>query len=69
LNVWIPVSDESATVQALFQSGWAVHAGESYRIASGPAIRVTIATLSPSDAKRFANDLGAIMTARRRSAA
>jgi DNA-binding transcriptional MocR family regulator len=69
LNVWIPVNDESATVQALFQSGWAVHAGESYRIASGPAIRVTIATLSPADAKRFAADLASIMTARRRSAA
>jgi DNA-binding transcriptional MocR family regulator len=69
LNVWIPVNDESATVQALFQSGWAVHAGESYRIASGPAIRVTIAALSPSDAKKFAKDLASIMAARRRSAA
>ena len=69
LNVWIPVNDESATVQALFQAGWAVHAGESYRIASGPAIRVTIASLSPADAKRFAADLSEFMTARRRSAA
>jgi DNA-binding transcriptional MocR family regulator len=69
LNVWIPVSDESATVQALFQAGWAVHAGESYRIASGPAIRVTIATLSPADAKRFAADLAEMLTARKRSAA
>ena len=67
LNVWIPVSDESATVQALFQAGWAVHAGESYRVASAPAIRVTIATLS--DAKRFAADLAEILTARKRSAA
>ena len=69
LNVWIPVNDESATVQALFQAGWAVHAGESYRIASAPAIRVTIATLSPADAKRFAADLAEILNARRRSAA
>lgn len=69
LNVWIPVSDESATVQALFQSGWAVHAGESYRVASGPAIRVTIATLSPADSKRFAKDLAAIAVTRGRTLA
>jgi DNA-binding transcriptional MocR family regulator len=59
LNVWIPVADESAVMQSLFQAGWAVHAGESYRIAGGPAIRVTIATLAPADAKRFARDLAA----------
>jgi DNA-binding transcriptional MocR family regulator len=69
LNVWIPVSDESAAVQTLFQGGWAVHAGESYRITSGPAIRVTIATLSAADAKRFAADLAEMLSARRRSAA
>jgi DNA-binding transcriptional MocR family regulator len=69
LNVWIPVSDESATAQALFQSGWAVHAGESYRIASGPAIRVTIATLAAPDAKRFAKDLAAIAVTRGRTLA
>jgi DNA-binding transcriptional MocR family regulator len=69
LNVWVPVNDESATVQALFQSGWAVHAGESYRIASGPAIRVTIASLSASDAKRFARDLAAIAVTRGRTLA
>ena len=38
LNIWIPVGDESAIVQSLFQLGWAVHAGESYREATGPAI-------------------------------
>jgi DNA-binding transcriptional MocR family regulator len=69
LNVWIPVADESAVVQSLFQSGWAVHAGEAYRIASGPAIRVTISTLAPSDAKRFARDLASAILVRARSAA
>ena len=59
LNVWIPVADESAVIQSLFQAGWAVHAGESYRIATGPAIRVTISALTPADAKRFARDVAA----------
>ena len=57
LNVWIPVAEETATVQALLLAGWAVKAGERYRIKSAPAIRVTIASLEPDDATRFANDL------------
>jgi len=67
LNVWIPVSEESATVQALLQAGWAAKAGERYRIASPPAIRVTIASLEPADAARFAEDLANVITPRRRA--
>jgi DNA-binding transcriptional MocR family regulator len=66
LNVWIPVSEESATVQALLHAGWAVRAGERYRIASAPAIRVTISTLEPKDAVRFADDLARVMAPARR---
>lgn len=66
LNVWIPVSEESATVQALLHAGWAVRAGERYRIASAPAIRVTISTLEPRDAARFADDLARVITPARR---
>lgn len=67
LNVWIPVSEESATVQALLHAGWAVKAGERYRIASAPAIRVTIATLEPRDAARFAEDLARVIAPARRA--
>jgi DNA-binding transcriptional MocR family regulator len=67
LNVWIPVSEESATVQALLHAGWAVKAGERYRIATPPAIRVTIATLEPKDAVRFAEDLARVITPARRA--
>jgi DNA-binding transcriptional MocR family regulator len=66
LNVWIPVAEETATVQALLQRGWAVKAGERYRIASPPAIRVTIASLEPRDAARFADDLAAVVRPARR---
>lgn len=69
LNVWIPVADESAVVQALFRRGWAVRPGERYRIDAPPAIRVTIASLTPNDAKRFAADLAASMTAAGRTMA
>jgi DNA-binding transcriptional MocR family regulator len=66
LNVWIPVAEESATITALLQLGWAVKAGERYRLASPPAIRVTIATLEPKEAVRFAEDLAKVMNARTR---
>jgi DNA-binding transcriptional MocR family regulator len=67
LNVWIPVAEESATVQALLLLGWAVKAGERYRIASPPAIRVTVATLEAKDAVRFADDLARVIASRRRA--
>jgi len=61
LNVWIPVSEETATVQALLGRGWAVNAGERYRINTPAAIRVTIAQLEPKDAAHFAADLAAVL--------
>jgi DNA-binding transcriptional MocR family regulator len=61
LNVWIPLPEESAVIQSLFQSGWAVGAGERYRIRTQPAIRVTIASLDAADAHTFANDLAEVL--------
>lgn len=61
LNVWIPLREESAVVQALLQRGWAVNAGERYRIKSGPAIRVTTAALEEADAELFASDLAEVL--------
>jgi DNA-binding transcriptional MocR family regulator len=67
LNVWIPVAEESAAVQALVAKGWGVKAGERYRIESRPAIRVTIATLAKREAARFAADLAEILRGTRRA--
>lgn len=61
-NVWLPVAEECTTVHALLQAGWAVSAGERFRINSPPAIRITAATLKPAESKRFAADLTAVMT-------
>jgi DNA-binding transcriptional MocR family regulator len=56
LNVWIPVAEESAMVQSMREAGWAVRAGEAYRIRSAPGVRVTVAALTPTDARRLAAD-------------
>jgi DNA-binding transcriptional MocR family regulator len=57
LNVWIPVREESALVQAMRAAGWAVMAGERFRVQSGPAIRVSIGALAaPAEIARFAED-------------
>jgi DNA-binding transcriptional MocR family regulator len=58
-NVWIPVREETATVQALADRGWAVAAGEKFRLQSPPAIRVTTSALPPAEAARFCADLAA----------
>ncbi|MGZ8796848.1 MAG: aminotransferase class I/II-fold pyridoxal phosphate-dependent enzyme, partial [Thermoanaerobaculia bacterium] len=67
LNVWISVPDESVVVPGLLDRGWAVNAGEPYRIATAPAIRVTTASLEPDDARRFTSDLADLLARRRRS--
>ena len=59
LNVHVPVPDEDAAVRALLAAGWAVGAGARHRIASGPAIRITISTLRPEEADRLAADVAA----------
>jgi DNA-binding transcriptional MocR family regulator len=61
LNVWVPVAEESAVVQRLAQKGWGVKAGERYRIATPPAIRITISTLGARDAARLAEDFAEIV--------
>jgi DNA-binding transcriptional MocR family regulator len=61
LNVWVPVADESRIVAELLARGWAVNAGERYRIETPPAIRVTVAALGTRDALRFADDLAEVL--------
>ena len=61
LNVWIPVSEEAPAVARLQECGWAVSAGERFRLASPPALRVCVARLEPADARRLADDLARIL--------
>jgi len=64
LGVWIPAEEETAIVQALAERGWAVSPGERFRFHSAPGIRVTTTTLQPAEARRLADDIAAILSAR-----
>ena len=57
----MPVAEEAAAVAHLAAAGWAVRAGERYRLKSPPAIRVTISTLPESDSARLAADLASAL--------
>lgn len=61
INVWSPVPEETPVVQGLMTRGWAVRAGERFRIETAPAIRITVATLEPSEATELARQLGEVL--------
>jgi DNA-binding transcriptional MocR family regulator len=60
MNVWIPVAEETAIVTGLLERGWAVMAGERWRVRTGPAIRITSAVLPTDEASRLAADVADI---------
>jgi DNA-binding transcriptional MocR family regulator len=62
LNVWVPVPEETTAIRALLAAGWAVSAGERFRLNSGPALRISIAILTPQEAPRLASDLAHAFT-------
>lgn len=65
LNVWIPVREEAAVVAGLAAAGWAVRAGERYRLKSPPAVRVTTAALRPREAEPLADAFARILEGER----
>jgi DNA-binding transcriptional MocR family regulator len=67
LNVWIPVPEEAPVLAALLDAGFGLLAGERFRIASGPAIRATIARLDPADAPRLAAAVARALAPSRRT--
>jgi DNA-binding transcriptional MocR family regulator len=60
-NVWVPVREEVSVVLYVAECGWAVAAGERFRIHARPGIRITTSTLQPPDAARLATDLAAAL--------
>jgi DNA-binding transcriptional MocR family regulator len=54
LGVWVPLTEEAATVQQLLERGWAVSPGERYRFRTQPGIRVTTTDLEPGEAAELA---------------
>jgi DNA-binding transcriptional MocR family regulator len=67
MNVWVPVAEEGMVVQRLLGAGWAVLAGERFRLRSSPGIRVTVSTLDVAEADRLAGDIEVAMAPRRRT--
>jgi DNA-binding transcriptional MocR family regulator len=61
LNVWIPTPEEATVVHGLAERGWAVAAGEVFRLRTGPAIRITTATLDPEQAPALADDVAEVL--------
>lgn len=55
INVWVPVDDETRALTALRDHGYAVAPGSLYRIASPPAVRITIAHLPVEGIDAFAD--------------
>jgi DNA-binding transcriptional MocR family regulator len=68
LNVWVPVPQETATITGLLERGWAVAAGERFRCAAPPAIRITISQLTPAESRALASDLADVVRGHRRVA-
>lgn len=62
LNVWVPLPagvDAARVAQALAQLGWCVRTGDAFAVESvAPALRITVSTLEPAAATRFASQLG-----------
>jgi DNA-binding transcriptional MocR family regulator len=68
-NVWVPVREEAATIAGMATAGWAIRAGEPYRIQSAPAVRITVSSLSLEEVPRVAAALAETQSASGRTPA
>lgn len=64
LNLWVPVAEEVPVVQGLAARGWAVQAGEPFRLDAPPGIRITVAALPVERAVHLADDLAQVLDQR-----
>jgi DNA-binding transcriptional MocR family regulator len=64
LNVWVPVAEETPVVQGLAARGWAVLAGEPFRLDAGAGVRITTAGLPVERAEDLAADLADVLDRR-----
>ncbi|MDA8523323.1 aminotransferase class I/II-fold pyridoxal phosphate-dependent enzyme [Acidovorax sp. NCPPB 4044] len=61
LHVWVPVDNEATVLAALAARGWAAQAGAPFRIASGPAVRLSLGGLQGDEVGPLARDLAAAL--------
>jgi len=64
LNVWVPVAEEARTVAGMLDRGWAITAGERWRLRAGPAVRITTSRLREDESDALAQDLAAVLERR-----
>jgi DNA-binding transcriptional MocR family regulator len=64
LHAWIPVREEAFAVRHLVDAGYAVLAGERFRLRTPPAVRVTTALLEPAEVEPLADALAEAATGR-----
>jgi len=64
LNIWVPVRDEQRVIQSLANAGYALRAGEPFRLDAPPAIRITISTITKDEADAVAAELAKALRAR-----
>jgi hypothetical protein len=63
------VREEAATIAGMAAAGWAIRAGEPYRIQSPPAVRITVSSLSVEEVPRVAAALADTQSAHGRTPA
>jgi DNA-binding transcriptional MocR family regulator len=59
INLWVRVPDETRTVGALRDAGYAVAPGSLFRVAAPPGIRITVSPLSDADVGPLADAVAA----------
>lgn len=67
LNVWVPVEEEAWVVTSMLAAGYAVAAGERFRLGSPAGVRVTTAALHPDEAPALAEALARAVKTRGRT--
>ncbi|EST19790.1 hypothetical protein M877_35240 [Streptomyces niveus NCIMB 11891] len=55
MNVWVPVAEETGAVARLLHAGWAVAPGARFRMASGPAVRLTVSAMAAEEIEAVAD--------------
>jgi DNA-binding transcriptional MocR family regulator len=66
LHNWVPVREEAFAVRHLLDAGYAVLAGERFRLRTPPAVRVTTAQLPAADVEPLADTLAEAATGQTR---
>lgn len=55
MNVWVPVAEETSAVARLLHAGWAVAPGARFRMATAPAVRLTVSSMTGEDIESVAD--------------